>query len=194
MHDSILKHVAKFIRLNEEEQAFFLSLLKFRKLRKRQYFLQEGDVSKHEAFILKGCLRTYEVDENGNEHILSFATEDWWVGDLYSFFTGLPSSYNIDALEATEIVYLDHATQELLYEKIPKFERYFRLLIQNAFIATQRRVISSISKPAEDRYLEFLEKYPLLDQRIPQHQIASYLGITPESLSRIRKQLQQKKG
>jgi CRP-like cAMP-binding protein len=194
MYDSILRHISKFIQLDKREEAFFLSLLQHRKLRKRQYFLQEGDVCRYEAFILKGCLRTYEVDENGNEHVLSFGVENWWVGDLYSFIADVPSSYNIDALENSELLYLDRPTQELLYEEVPKFERYFRLLIQNAFVATQRRVISTISKPAEERYLEFLEKYPALDLRIPQHQIASYLGITPESLSRIRKQIQQKKG
>ena len=194
MYEPILQHVASFIRLEKEEEEFFVSQLQHRKLRKRQYFLQEGDVSRYEAFVLKGCLRTYELDENGNEHVLSFAVENWWVGDLYSFFTGTPSSYNVDTLEPTELLFLDLASQDLLFEKVPKFERYFRLLVQNAFIATQRRVISSISKPAEERYLEFIEKYPTLELRIPQHQIASYLGITPESLSRTRKQLQQKRG
>lgn len=193
MYEPILTHISKFIQLNESEEKFFISLLRHRKLRKRQFLLQEGDISRQEAFILKGCLRTYEVNENGNEHVLSFAIENWWVGDLYSFIENVPSRYNIDALEPTELLWLDLPSQELLYKEVPKFERYFRLLIQNAFVATQRRVISSISKTAEERYVEFLEKYPTLELRVPQHQIASYLGITPESLSRIRKQRQHKK-
>lgn len=194
MYGPILKHISKFIQLDEEEEQFFTSLLNYRKLRKRQFLLQEGDISRQEAFVLKGCLRTYEMDENGQEHVLSFAIENWWVGDLYSFIANVPSKYSIDALEPSELLWLDLPSQELLYKKVPKFERYFRLLIQNAFVATQRRVISSISKPAEERYVEFLKKYPTLELRIPQHQIASYLGITPESLSRIRKQRQQRKG
>jgi CRP-like cAMP-binding protein len=107
--------------------------------------------------------------------------------------TGTPSLYSIDAMEDSEVLLLDNTSNEILYERVPKFERYFRILIQNAFIATQRRILSTISKTAEERYLEFLEKYPTLEQRVPQRQIASYLGITPESLSRIRRQLARKK-
>lgn len=193
MYENLLQHVSRRINLNKEEEAFFISLLQHQKLRKKQFLYKEGEVCKYSGYVLKGCLRTYELDEQGNEHVLQFSIEDWWVGDLYSFFTGIPSRYYVDALEPTELALIDLASQEMLYEKIPKFERYFRILIQNAFIASQRRVISAISKPAEERYLEFHERYPSLEQRIPQHQIASYLGITPESLSRIRKQLSNRK-
>ncbi|MCB0517632.1 MAG: Crp/Fnr family transcriptional regulator [Lewinellaceae bacterium] len=193
MYESLLQHVSRRIRLDKAEEDFFISVIKHQKLRKKQFFTQAGEVCKYSGYVLKGCLRTYEVDKDGNEHILQFSIEDWWVGDLYSFFTGTPSRYFVDALEPTELALIDLASQELLYEKVPKFERYFRLLVQNAFVASQRRVVSAISKPAEERYLEFHKRYPTLEQRIPQHQIASYLGITPESLSRIRKQLSNRK-
>jgi CRP-like cAMP-binding protein len=193
MYENLLQHVSRRINLDPEEAAFFVSLLQHQKLRKKQFLSKEGEVCKYSGYVLKGCLRTYELDEQGNEHVLQFSIEDWWVGDLYSFFTETPSRYYVDALEPTELALIDLASQELLYEKVPKFERYFRMLIQNAFIASQRRVISAISRPAEERYLEFHQRYPTLEQRIPQHQIASYLGITPESLSRIRKQLSNRK-
>ncbi len=193
MYENLLQHVSRRINLDKEEEKLFISLLQHQKLRKKQFLCKEGEVCKYSGYVLKGCLRTYELDEQGNEHVLQFSIEDWWVGDLYSFFTETPSRYYVDALEPTELALIDLASQELMYEKIPKFERYFRILIQNAFIASQRRVISAISKPAEERYLEFHQRYPTLEQRIPQHQIASYLGITPESLSRIRKQLSNRK-
>ena len=193
MYENLLQHVSRRINLDPAEADFFVSLLQHQKLRKKQYLSKEGEVCKYSGYVLKGCLRTYELDEQGNEHVLQFSIEDWWVGDLYSFFTETPSRYYVDALEPTELALMDLASQELLYEKVPKFERYFRILIQNAFIASQRRVISAISRPAEERYLEFHKRYPTLEQRIPQHQIASYLGITPESLSRIRKQLSNRK-
>ncbi len=188
MHDLILQHIAQHIQLDEAEKAYFSSLLKHRRIAKRQFLLQEGEVCRHEYFVVKGCLRTYEMDEGGQEHVLMFSIENWWAGDLYSFFTNTPTRYNVEALEDTDVLMLDFQAHQLLYERVPKFERYFRILFQNAFIALQRRVISNISKTAEERYLEFLERYPTLEQRVPQHQIASYLGITPESLSRIRRQ------
>lgn len=192
LYHLILKNVQKHVTLTKEEKDIFTSMLKFKKLRKKQYLVQEGDVCKFEAFVNKGCLRAYSVDENGFEHIVLFALEDWWIGDLYSFLTQRPATYNIDALEDCELLLIDKKNLEDLYSKVPKFERVFRIMMQNAFIAQQQRIVESLSFPAIERYTHFIKKYPQLDQRLPQHQIASYLGITPEFLSKIRKSLSTK--
>ncbi|HYC27753.1 MAG TPA: Crp/Fnr family transcriptional regulator [Chitinophagaceae bacterium] len=192
MFDKLLKYVAKYISLTEEETAFFTSLLKVRLLRKRQYLLQAGDVSRNEYFVNSGCLRAYTVDDKGMEHVVQFAIEEWWINDLYSFLTQTPAAYNIDAVEDAEVICIGRDTYELVLEKIPKFERMYRIMFQSSLITHQRRIIENISLPAHERYRLFLERYPQFEQRFPQHQIASYLGITPESLSRIRKQLAEK--
>lgn len=193
MYDLIRSNISRFVNLTDEEFSFFTSLLKHKKLRRKQYLLQAGDVCRYEAFVIKGCLRTYSVDEKGQEHVLQFAMEDWWTGDLHSFLTETVSYYNIDALEESEVLQIDNASLEKLYIAVPKFERFFRILMQNSLIAFQKRLMNAIRVKAEDRYVEFVNKYPQLEQRLPQHQLASYLGITPETLSRIRKQLSTKK-
>lgn len=184
----LLKNIARFITLDKNEEAYILASLKVKKLRKRQYFLQEGDICKYQGFVYKGCLRAYEVDAKGVEHVVQFAPEDWWMGDMYSFYTGQPSRLNIEALEETELYVFDKNGLEDLYEKIPKMERYFRLLMQNALITLSQRVLSTMSKSATERYCDFIQRYPQIEKRVPNHQIASYLGIKPESLSRIRNQ------
>jgi CRP-like cAMP-binding protein len=186
MYDLILKNISRFIELTEEEINYFTSLLKVKRLKKKQYLLQEGEICRNEYFVIKGCLRTYTIDEKGLEHIIQFSIEDWWTGDMYSFLTQKPSRYTIDALEDSELLYLDKASHEELYSKLPKFERFFRHLLQYAFISMQERINATLSQTADERYCSFIEKYPLMEKRLPLKQIASYLGITPESLSRIR--------
>ncbi|MCZ2458560.1 MAG: Crp/Fnr family transcriptional regulator [Chitinophagales bacterium] len=188
MYELILKNVSRFIDLTEEETDFFTLLLKPRKLRKKQFLLQEGDVAHYQYFINKGCLRIYTINEKGQEHVIQFAIEDWWTSDMYSFLTQTPAKMNIETIEDTELLSIDYPSLEILYRKVPKFERFFRLLLQNAFIAHQRRIIESMSLTADERYCKFIERYPAMEQRIPLKFIASYLGITPESLSRIRSQ------
>jgi CRP-like cAMP-binding protein len=188
MYDLILKNVSRFITLTPEEEQYFTSILKVKKLKKKQYLLQEGEITHHEYFVNKGCLRTYSIDERGLEHIIQFAVEDWWTGDMYSFLTQTPARYTIDALEDSELLCLEKNALEELYVKIPKFEKFFRNLLQNAFVSLQDRITSNLSKPADERYCNFIEKYPQMEPRLPLKQIASYLGITPESLSRIRSQ------
>jgi CRP-like cAMP-binding protein len=188
MYDILYKHFNKYVTLEENEFEECKSLFKYKKFRKHQYILQNGDVSRFETFIISGCTRTYEIDDNGQEHIIQFGMETWWVGDLHSFLTNSPSRYNIDCLEETEVLQIPRVEMEKLYDRVPKLERFFRILIQKAYIASIDRIYSNLSKPAPERYREFIERYPLLEQRIPNHQIASYLGITPQSLSRIRNQ------
>jgi CRP-like cAMP-binding protein len=188
MYDLILNNISRFITLTPEEEQYFISQLKVKRLKKKQHLLQEGDICRYDYFVNKGCLRTYTIDEKGLEHILQFAIEYWWIGDMYSFLTQTPARYNIDALENSEVLCLEKNVLEDLYIKIPKFERFFRHLLQNAFVALQERINTSLSQTADEQYCTFIEKYPLMEKRLPLKQIASYLGITPESLSRIRSQ------
>jgi CRP-like cAMP-binding protein len=188
MFERILESVARRIDLNEGEKEYFTSLLQVKQLRKRDFLLREGEVCRNEYFVNKGCVRAYVVDAKGTEHVLQFAIEDWWIGDMHSFIAQAPSRMVIDALEDSELVFMDKPAWDALLERVPKFERFFRMLLQGAFITLQNRVTSALSATAEERYVEFLERYPQFEQRVPQHQVASYLGITPESLSRIRKQ------
>ena len=192
MFDLILRNISRFIQLTPEETEYFTAILKPRTLRKRQYLVQAGDVFRYECFVVKGCLRTYLVDEKGQEHVVMFAMEEWWTGDMNSFLSGQPAIYNVDALEDSELLLIEKSNLEKLYTDIPKFDRFFRLLLQNAFISMQRRIADNLSIPAEERYINFTNKFPQLEQRVPLRHIASYLGITPESLSRIRKQIAEK--
>jgi CRP-like cAMP-binding protein len=185
----ILQNVARHIHLDDTETDFFISLLQHKKLKRKDYLLKEGDICKTENFIVKGCLRTYTIDDKGFEHIVMFGIEDWWVGDLYSFLTHTPATYFIDALEDAEILQIEKENLEKLYEKVPKFERFFRLIIQNAFIAQQYRINQNLSFTAEQKYLDFIKRYPELEQRISQKHVSAYLGITPVFLSMLRRKL-----
>ncbi|HEY6956163.1 MAG TPA: Crp/Fnr family transcriptional regulator [Flavisolibacter sp.] len=192
MFEVLFRNVADKIDLTEEEKQLCKSFFAPKKLRKRQYLLQEGDVCKYVAFVEKGMLRSYTIDDKGSEHIMQFAFEGWWIADNYSFLTGEPATYTIDALEDSELLLLSKQAEDQLLEKIPKFEKYFRLLLQNNVIATQRRLMSSHSQTAEERYQQLIDSCETIPQRVPQHMIASFLGITPETLSRIRKQMTAK--
>ena len=155
--------------------------------------MQEGDVCKYVAFVEKGLLRSYTVNDRGQEHIAQFAYEGWWISDQFSFLTGAPSIYNIDAIEDCELLLLTKPAEDEMLERIPKLERYFRILLQNNLISTQKRLTSSFNQTAEERYSEMIQTCPgTLPNRIPQHMLASYLGITPETLSRIRRQISLK--
>jgi CRP-like cAMP-binding protein len=193
MYELLHQKVSALTRITDEEFSFCKTLFLPKRLRKRQYLLQEGDISKYTAFVEKGLLRTYSVDEKGNEYILQFSQEGWWVGDLDSFLANEPSRYNIEALEDCELLLISKHSWDLLLEKVPAFERYFRIIIQNNLVATQRRLMDTLSGTAEQKYLKLLETYPGCLQRVPQHMIASYLGISRETLSRIRSQLAAKK-
>jgi CRP-like cAMP-binding protein len=189
MFELLLQSIKEKISISKEEFDFCKTLFFPKKLRKKQYLLQEGDVCRYTAFVEKGILRTFSVDEKGNEPILQFSMEGWWIADLYSFLTEESSQYNIEALEDCELLLITKENWEILLDKVPAFERYFRLLIQNNLIATQRRLMSSLSESAEEKYTKLINNFPGCIQRVPQHMIASYLGITPETLSRIRGQI-----
>jgi CRP-like cAMP-binding protein len=189
MYQLFFKKLNETVSLTDEETAIITSYLTPKKLRKKQYLLQEGDVCKVIAFVEKGVLRSYSIDEKGTEHILQFALEGWTISDLYSFLTGESATYTIDALEDSELVLINKQAHEELLEKLPKYERYMRLQITNAYIAMQRRLTSIISQPLDERYKTLNAVYPHIVQRVPQHMIASYMGLTPETLSRVRRKM-----
>jgi CRP-like cAMP-binding protein len=189
MYESFFQHFNKKVALNEEEEEIIKSYLMPKKLRKKQYLLQEGDPCKFIAFVERGALRAYSVDEKGNEHIIQFALEGWTISDLYSFLTGEPSTYNIDALEDVELVLINKSAHEELLQRVAKYETYTRLQVTGAYIAMQKRLTSIIGSTLEERYKNFNALYPDIVQRVPQHMIASYMGLQPETLSRIRRKI-----
>lgn len=187
--DLILKNVARHITLTEEEEDYFCSLLKPRQLTRKENLLRPGEYARCTNFIIRGCLRVYTIDPKGTTRISVFAMEDWWISDLAAFLSEQPATHFIDAVEKSELLQMDKADLEKLYIKVPKFERYFRILHQNAFVAQMNRLEQNLTLEAEERYKLFRQRYPSLEMRVPQKQIASYLGITPEFLSMIRRKL-----
>jgi CRP-like cAMP-binding protein len=186
MFTQIDQYLDRCISLDEEELSLFHGVLKFKTVKKKTFLLQKGEVCNFEAFVVKGCLKSYYLDEKGAEVILMFAVEDWWVSDIASFTDQMPATTFIEALEDTELILIMHKDKEMLYERVPKLERMFRMMFQRAYVGLQNRFFATIARPAEERYLDFIKRYPSIPQRVPQHQIAAYLGISPEFLSKIR--------
>jgi CRP-like cAMP-binding protein len=187
MHSVLFDHIASKITLTPEDIKISSPLFVPKKIRRKQFLVTEGDPCRHMFFVSSGALRSYTIDDKGEDHIVQFAIENWWITDLYSFLTGQPSSQTIDALEDSSLFLIDLPSYEGLLHRVPKFERYFRILLQNNYIASRKRIIHTISGTAEERYSFFMRENATLAQRIPQHMIASYLGLTPETLSRVRK-------
>ena len=185
----LLDYFDRLIPLSSEEKDLVRAKFRPHLFIKKQFALQHGQVCEYFDFVVRGCLRLYMVDNNGVYHILQFATENYWILDLTSFHKKTPANLNIDALEDTVVLRINHAELIDLYLKAPKFDRIFRVLLENHFMLQQQRMSQLFSSTAEDRYQLFLETYPHLLNRLSQVQIASYLGITPEFLSRIRGRL-----
>ena len=175
--DLLLNNISKFIHLESKERETFTSYLKQKNLKRKQILLNAGEICKYSTFVTNGCLRGYTIDKNGDEHVLSFAPPDWWIADMYSLISQKPGILIIEALEDTEIILLSKADQEKLYIEIPKFERFFRILIENSLVANQQRIIDNMSLTAEERYKIFCKRYPTLIHALPQKQIASYTSV-----------------
>jgi CRP-like cAMP-binding protein len=184
----LLQNILRHIQLTEQDRNYLLSLLQFKKLRRKTYLRQDGDITRAAAFVTSGLLRMYSIDKNGFEHILQFAPPGWWIGDMKSYVTQEPGSLYIDALEDSEVLLLEKKHLDELYEKIPSFERFFRILAENALATYQQRLIDNLSLPAIDRYKNFCRLYPSLIECLPQKQVAAYIGVTPEFLSKMLSQ------
>ncbi|ANF53250.1 hypothetical protein A0O34_19690 [Chryseobacterium glaciei] len=187
MLDLLYKNITRHISLSEEEFQRFSEPFQLKKFQKKEVVLREGDYCLFEGFVLNGCFKVYFLTEDGFEQTLYFAVESWWITDLDSLINNVPSTLNIEALENSEVLMISKKDKELLYETMPQVEKLFRIMNQQSSVALQRRILSLMNKTADKRYLEFLEKYPTLEQRLTQQQVASYLGISHEFLSKIRK-------
>jgi CRP-like cAMP-binding protein len=188
----VIDHFQQILRLTEAEQELILARTKQRTIKRRQMILQEGFVCQHYTFIVKGCFKMYGVDDRGIEHNIQFAAEGDWIADIGSFHSKKPSRLFIEAVEPSEIIQIEQQDLYFLYINVPKLDRIFKVIIEHKYVELQNRVLQNISSTAQQRYLNFLEQYPTLASRLPNVQIASYLGITPEFLSKIRKDLSQK--
>ena len=189
LRSAILKHAF----FTEQEATAFCGAFKACNYLAKDYLLRAEELCSFEGFVVKGCLRVFSLDAKGGEHVLYFATEGWWVGDIDSFTTGRPSWLSIQALEDTVVLQVTKTDKQRLYAEIQSTEKLFRVLAQRAFVALQRRMLAALSQNADERYVAFVEKYPSLEQRLTQQQVAAYLGISHEFLSKIRKRLSQKK-
>ncbi len=185
----LIQYFNQFLPLTEEEQVFVRKVFTERRIKRRQFILQEGDICKYNTFVIEGCFRMYTVDDKGKEHNLQFAIENWWIGDIGSFHSEKPSKLYIEALENSIILQCKKEDQIKLFVDYPKFNQIFRVLAENSMVSLQNRILQNISSTAEERYLDFAERYPHFFNRISNIQIASYLGVTPEFLSTIRKKI-----
>lgn len=187
--EPLIDYFNKILPLDEEEKAYVKEVFKERRIKRRQFILQEGEVCRHSTFVVEGCFKMYLVDKNGKEHNLQFAIENYWIGDIGSFYSDEPSKLYIEAMENSVILQSKKEDQLRLFVDYPKFNRIFRVLAENAMVGLQQRAIQNISSTAEERYLDFLKRYPHFFNRISNVQIASYLGVTPEFLSAVRKNI-----
>lgn len=188
----ILDNIAKHISLTSEEEQLFLSKTETRKVKAKTILQNAGKICKDGYFVNSGLLRSFNINDNIVEHVMSFACEGWWISDMYSLLSQKPGNLFIEVLEDAEIVVLSKENQEQLYLEIPKLERFFRILTENSLVANQERLMDNLSLTAEERYEKFCKKYPTLIQKLPQKQIASYIGVTPEFFSKMKARMLKK--
>ena len=188
-YSSFLNYINNYINLSEKEIAFLRSNTNYKKYLKGHYIVQQGAVCKHTNFIISGCTKNFYVDQQGQEHIVTFAIENWWSADLSSFITQTPSDFNVKCIEATEVIQFTYQNQDEIFQNIPKMETLFRKLLEKALVSSQKRIVNNFSLSAKDQYLYFKKQFSTIEQRVPQYMVASYLGITKEFLSKIKAQL-----
>ncbi len=186
MFEKLKESIHEHVELTDEEWEMCKKSFRPKRMLKRQFLLQEGDVCRDLAFVEKGALYSYNVDSKGNQHVIRFAFEGWWMANLESFFTNTPTRLNIEVLENSELLILDKANHEKLLDELPAYERYHRIIIQNAYVALQQRVENALGQTAEEKYALLVELSPEFLNRVPLNLVASYLGVSPETLSRVR--------
>lgn len=189
MHTLLLEHIRQLIPISYEESLLIIEAYKIKTLKKKEMLLDQGDPSNHMRFVVDGCLKVYSLDGESNERILQFGIRGWWINDLYAYLTQSPSTYFIQAITDSVVLQIHRDQLEKLYDKIPMIDRFYRIKTQNAYVALQERTIRAMSEPVEERYNRFVNQYRDMEQMIPQYMIASYLGVTPEHLSAIRKKM-----
>jgi CRP-like cAMP-binding protein len=188
----LIENISKIITLSKEEQAFFLSKTEIHQFKSKTILLNAGEISTYSYFVNWGLLRSFNINDNIVEHVLSFACEGWWIGDMYSLISQKPGNLFIEVFEDSEVVFLSKENQEQLYLEIPKLERFFRILTENSLVANQERLMDILSLSAEERFEKFCKKYPTLIQKVSQKQIASFIGVTPEFFSKMKNKLLKK--
>jgi CRP-like cAMP-binding protein len=188
----ILDTIGQHVKLTTQEQELFMSKIEIHNYKAKTILLNSGAICKHSYFVNSGILRSFNINDNIVEHVLSFACEGWWIGDMYSLISQKPGNLFIEVLEDAEVVLLSKENQEILYREIPKLERFFRILTENSLVANQERLMDNLSLTAEERFEKFCKKYPTLLQKVAQKQIASYLGVTPEFYSKMKSRLLRK--
>jgi len=186
--DNIIKHVA----LTPQEQELFLSKTETHQYKAKTILLNAGEICKNSYFVNSGVLRSFNINDNIVEHVMSFACQGWWISDMYSLISQKPGNLFIEVIEDAEVVLLSKENQEQLYHDIPKLERFFRILTENALVANQQRIMDNLSLSAEERFEKFSKKYPSLIQQVPQKQIASFIGVTPEFFSKMKSKMLRK--
>ncbi|WP_441001477.1 Crp/Fnr family transcriptional regulator [Fodinibius sp. SL11] len=186
MYQVLKESFQEHVSLNDEEWEMCKNNFRPKRMLKRQFLLQEGDVCRELAFVEKGALYSYTVDSKGNQHVIRFAFEGWWMANLQSFFTGKPTTLNIEVLEDSELLMLDRKNHQKLLDEIPAYERYHRIIVQNAYVALQQRAENALGLTAEEKYSRLIEQNPEFMNRVPLNLVASYLGMSPETLSRVR--------
>lgn len=192
MHKTLINNIQEIVPLKEEDILLIEDAFIPVQLKKKQFLLQEGESSNHMRFVAEGCLKLYRIDDTGKEHILQFGIKSWWVNDLYAYLTQKPATFFIQAITDSTVLQVHRDQLNILYDKIHMMDRFFRIKTQNGYVALQERTISSMSQTADERYFDFIRRYRDMEQQIPQYMIASYLGITPEHLSALRKNLIRK--
>lgn len=190
--NQILENIAKHVALTPEEQAHFLSKTTIEKHKAKTMLLNAGEICRKSYFINSGILRSFNINDNIVEHVLSFSCAGWWISDMYSYFTEKPGNLFIEVLDDAEVIVITKENQEQLYHDIPKLERFFRILTENSLVANQQRLMDNLSLSAEERFEKFCSKYPSLIQKVPQKQIASFIGVTPEFFSKMKSKMLRK--
>lgn len=186
MYEQLYNSIHEIVSFTNDEWELCKNNFRPKRMLKRHFLLQEGDVCRDLAFVEKGALYSYTVDSAGNKHVIRFAFEGWWMANLHSFFTGKPTRLNIEVMEECELLLLDRDNHEKLLDEVPAYERYHRIIVQNAYVAIQQRVENALGLTAEEKYERLIEQNPEFLNRVPLNLVASYIGVTPETLSRVR--------